>query len=156
MSAIDHTRVRTWNEVAVGDEFVGFELHLGWTTMVQQVDGSQDWNRQHHDHEFAVDSGVDEVFYNTGWTAGLLGRLLTDWMGRDGWVESMGFQMRAMNTNGDVVRSRGRVTGLRIEQGRHLVDLEIALENDRVGVTTPGTATVRLPHSRSRTAGVDA
>jgi hypothetical protein len=35
--------------------------------------------------------------------------------------------------------------GKRIDDGRHLVDLEMWLENDREGVTSPATAVVSLP-----------
>jgi hypothetical protein len=40
---------------------------------------------------------------------------------------------------------KGRVTAKREEAGECLVDLDVWLENEREGVTTPGTATVVLP-----------
>ncbi len=140
-----YARERYWEDVAVGDEVDGFSMELDWTTMALQVSGSQDWSPVHHDFDFAKDSGMDGIFYNTGWTTGLLGRLLTDWAGPRGWVEKLSFQMRGMNGNGAVVRARAVVTGARREEGRGLVDLDVFLENDQVGVTTPGKATIRLP-----------
>lgn len=85
------------------------------------------------------------IFYNTGWTTGMLGRLLTDWAGRSGWVEKLSFQMRGMNSNGAVVRAHAKVTEKRLQDSKALVDLDIFLDNDQIGVTTPGKATVRLP-----------
>ncbi len=145
MSNIDYLAERYWEDVAVGDDVPGFSKTLGWTEMVLQVSGSQDWNLVHHDSDFARDSGMDGIFYNTGWTTGMLGRVLTDWAGRSGWVEKLSFQMRGMNTSGATVRAHARVTGKRQEDGRALVDLDIFLESDQAGVTTPGKATVRLP-----------
>ncbi len=136
------------DDVTVGDELPPILLELGATEMVLQVSGSQDWNAQHHDPEFAAESGLPGIFYNTGWTTGLLGRLVTDWAGRDGWVERLAFQMRGMHMNGDTVRAAGRVTAVRPDGDVAHVDLDIWLENDRLGVATPGTATVRLPTRR--------
>jgi acyl dehydratase len=152
VSTIDYTAERYWEDVAVGEELPGFSIALDATAMVLQVSGSQDWNLVHHDTAFARESGMDGIFYNTGWTTGVLGRLLTDWAGYSGWVEKLSFQMRGMNGAGAVVRAYARVTGKRQDNNRALVDLDIFLENDKVGVTTPGKATVRLP-SRSAEAG---
>jgi acyl dehydratase len=149
MSTVDYTAERYWEDVSVGDELPGFSVELDATQMVLQVSGSQDWNIVHHDTEFAKDSGMQGIFYNTGWTTGMLGRLLTDWAGRSGWVEKLSFQMRGMNGTGAVVRAHARVTGKRMEDSRALIDLDIYLENDQVGITTPGKATVRLPRQSS-------
>ncbi|CAA0114374.1 Uncharacterised protein [Halioglobus japonicus] len=145
MNNIDYTAERYWEDVAVGEELPGFSIELDATQMVLQVSGSQDWNLVHHDTEFAQESGMTGIFYNTGWTTGMLGRLLTDWAGRSGWVEKLSFQMRGMNGSGAVVRAHARVTDKRMDDSRALIDLDIFLENDQVGVTTPGKATVRLP-----------
>jgi acyl dehydratase len=145
MSAIDYSAERYWEDVSVGEELPGFSVALDATAMVLQVSGSQDWNRVHHDTAFAQESGMPGIFYNTGWTTGMLGRLLTDWAGRSGWVEKLSFQMRGMNSSGAVVRAHAKVTGKRQENSKALVELDIFLQNDQVGVTTPGKATVRLP-----------
>lgn len=145
MSTIDYSTILYGDDVAVGDELTPIEMELGWTTMALQVSGSQDWNEPHHDPDFATESGMPGIFYNTGWTTGLLGRLLTDWHGPQGWVETLAFQMRGMHMNGDTVRACGRVTEVHDRGDVYGVDLEIWLENDRVGKATPGTATVRLP-----------
>ena len=53
--------------------------------------------------------------------------------------------MAAIAVHGEV-STRGRVTGRRPEDDRSgLVDIEAWIENDREGVTTPASATVRLP-----------
>ncbi len=142
---IDYLAERFWEDVSVGDELAGFSKTLDWTEMALQVSGSQDWNRVHHDVDYARDSGMPGIFYNTGWTTGMLGRLLTDWAGRSGWVEKLSFQMRGMNFSGTSVRAYANVTGKRVEGDRALVDLDMFLENDQAGITSPGKATVRLP-----------
>ena len=137
---------RYFEDVQVGDEVPGFDLPLTWTTMVEGVDGSQDWNFVHHDIEFANESGHDHIFYNTGWTSGQLSRILTDYAGTRGWVSKFGFQMRRMNTNGDILHARGKVVGKEKHDGKMgAINLEVWLENEREGVTTPGNAVVLLP-----------
>ncbi len=141
------TNQRTWEDVNEGDEIDGFVLELTDTKMVEQVSGSQDFYPVHHDTGFAREAGHDEIFYNTGFTQAALSRLLTDWVGTDGWVKKMSFQMRKMNIPNDQVHAKGVVTGKSEgDGGMGEVTLDIWLENDRVGITTPAEATVLLPH----------
>ena len=138
---------RTWEAVGDGEELEGFVLELTDTKMVEQVSGSQDFYPVHHDTAFAREAGHEEIFYNTGFTQAALTRLLTDWIGADGSVRKMSFQMRKMNIPNDKVHARGVVTGKSEgDGGMGEVTLDIWLENDRVGITTPAEATVLLPH----------
>jgi acyl dehydratase len=132
--------------VEIGDEIDGPGRRLDWTATVLQVSGSQDWNRVHHDPDYARQSGHGDTFFNTGWTAAMLSRLVTDWMGPFGWLSHLEIRMGRMNVPGDTVQARGRVTEKWIDPGGdHLVVLDVWLDNDRRGVTTTGTAIVRLP-----------
>jgi acyl dehydratase len=138
---------RTWEDVNEGDELDGFVLELTDTKMVAQVSGSQDFYPVHHDTAFAREAGHPEIFYNTGFTQAALTRLLTDWVGSDGSVRKMSFQMRKMNIPNDKVHAKGVITGKSEgDGGMGEITLDIWLENDRVGITTPAEATVLLPH----------
>ena len=138
---------RTWEDVAEGEELEGFVLELTDTKMVEQVSGSQDFYPVHHDTAFAREAGHEEIFYNTGFTQAALSRLLTDWAGTDGWVKKMSFQMRKMNIPNDKIHAKGVVTSKSEgDGGMGEITLDIWLENDRVGITTPAEATVLLPH----------
>ncbi len=141
---------RYWDDVRVGDRLDGFELRLGWTKMAEQVSGSQDFYAVHHDPEFAAEAGHESIFYNTGFTQAALCRVITDWSGPEGWLQKFRFEMRRMLIPNDIVQARGKVTAkLDADAQSGLLELEVWLENERVGVTTPGWATVRLPR-RSR------
>jgi acyl dehydratase len=138
--------VRYWEDVAVGDEIPGFDVFLSETKVVEQVSGSQDFYPVHHDREFARAGGHRDIFFNTGFTRGALGRLLGDYAAAAGTVRRLQYAMRKMSYPGDTVRARGRVTRTHVDgDGRALVELDVALHNDREGITTPGTATVALP-----------
>jgi len=74
-----------------------------------------------------------------------LGQLVTDWMGDDGTLKKLTGQIRHPNIIGDVSVLKGRVAKKYVQNGEHLVDLEIRVENQSGLVTAPGTAVVSLP-----------
>ena len=136
---------RYWEDVNEGDDVPGFELPLTATQIVLQVSGSQDFYQVHHDPEFARAGGHPDIFVNTGFTTASFGRLLSSYVGDKGWVKKFHMEMRRMNHPGDVMKLTGKVIRKYIEGDEHLLDLEVWAENQRIGVTTPSTATVRLP-----------
>ncbi len=136
---------RYWDDVNEGDEVPGFELPLTPTQIALQVSGSQDFYEVHHDQEFARAGGHPDIFVNTGFTTACFGRLLSSYVGEKGWVKKFQMEMRRMNHPGDVMKLTGTVIRKYMEGDEHLLDLEVWVENERIGVTTPSTATVRLP-----------
>ncbi len=56
---------------------------------------------------------------------------------------------RAIDFPGDAVTCVGKVTGVRIENGIGLVELEIGLRNPEGIITTPGRALVSIPITKS-------
>ena len=134
-----------WEDIAEGDEIPSYSVKIGETTMAKQVSGSQDFNPVHHDRGFAHESGHADIFVNTGYMRGCFGRLMTDWIGEEGFLRKFTMQMRKMNRPGDTMTLKGKVMRKYVEDGRHLADCEIWAENDREGITTPCTAVVLLP-----------
>jgi acyl dehydratase len=133
---------RYWDDVVDGEELKGFSLELSMTRMVQQVSGTQDFYPVHHDPAFARAAGHGDIFINTAFIRGCLCRLLTDWIGKDGFLKALGFQMRKPNLLGETIVVRGRVKR-KGPDGR--VDLDVWIENSRGEMTVPGSATVILP-----------
>jgi len=133
---------RYWDEVREGDGLTGFSLELDMTRMVLQVSGTQDFYPVHHDQGFARAAGHADIFINTAFIRGCLCRLLTDWMGSDGFLKGLRFQMRQPSMLGDTIAVGGRVTK-KGPEGR--VDLDVWIETPKRHVTVPGTAVVVLP-----------
>jgi acyl dehydratase len=134
--------------VEVGQKIEGFSLDITPRRSYLQVSGSQDWYPVHFDQAFARKAGHADTFMNTGFLQAALVRVITDWMGDDGFLKRLRFEMRRQQRPGDTMVCKGRVTGTREEAEEALVDLDVWLENEREGVTTPGTATVVLPSRR--------
>jgi acyl dehydratase len=146
MVASTQTMQRYWEDVNEGDALEGYDLPLTETRIVQQVSGSQDFYPVHHDREFARAGGHPDIFVNTGFTRAALGRLATDFAGTEGWVRRLSYEMRRMNRPGDTMQLRGKVVRKYVaEDGAHCIDLELWVQNEREGITTPATATVMLP-----------
>jgi acyl dehydratase len=143
MSAAGPRPERYWEDVAPGEALPGFALDLTMTRMVLQVSGTQDFYPVHHDTAFARAGGHRDIFLNTYFLRGCLCRLLTDWMGPDGFLRRLAFQMRRPNFLGETIAVRGRVSATGPDPGR--VDLEVWVETLEGGVTVPATATVILP-----------
>jgi acyl dehydratase len=128
-----------------GESIGALEMKLTPTQMVLQVSGSQDWNRVHHDPEFARSSGHASIFCNTGWTQGLMCRLVTDHIGdQPWWLASLDFRMTGMNVPDDDVMVFGAITDRHVDsEGIEVQTIAVEVANGRVGTTTTGTAVVR-------------
>jgi len=134
-----------WEDVEVGAELEGFELEITPRRTFLQVSGSQDWYPVHFDATFARKAGHEDVFMNTGFTQAALVRVVTDWMGDAGFLRKLYFEMRRQQRPGDTMVCKGRVTDRYEKDGEGCVELAVWAENEREGVTTPGTALVVLP-----------
>ncbi|MFC1902019.1 MaoC family dehydratase N-terminal domain-containing protein [Chloroflexota bacterium] len=75
-----------------------------------------------------------------------LARLITSWMGDDGFLKNL-YCLKLSNTPlGDTIFGRGKVTKKYIsEEGEHLVDLDVWFESIRGFIPDAATATVSLP-----------
>ena len=135
-----------WEDVEVGQEIPSsYSLKLDATRFSLQVSGTQDYYPVHHDRDFARAQGVPDIFMNTGFLTAATGRLLTDWMGPEGWLSKYRIEMRKMNLLGDTMTVKGKVTDKYIREGLHCVDADVWCETDTQGVTTPCKATMILP-----------
>ena len=76
---------------------------------------------------------------------------VADWAGDDAFIEKMSDSIRKFNYQGDTQFLSGEVVDKRVEGGRRLVDLKLAMVNQRDVETAYGTASVSLP---SREAGL--
>jgi hypothetical protein len=78
------------------------------------------------------------------WEA-LLGRLITNWMGDDGFLKRTAFDRMENDIIGDTIIGRGRVIKKYItDNEEHVVDIACWAENMRGYITKAGTATIGL------------
>ncbi len=135
-----------WEDVREGDEIPGLVYPITETQIVLQVSGSQDFYPVHHDREFARAGGHPDIFVNTRFMRGCFSRLMTDFVGDEGWLNRFSIQMRRMNHSGDEMAVKGRIRRKYMDDsGNHKLDLDVWAENQREGQTTVCDATVTLP-----------
>ena len=101
--------------------------------------------RVHWDGDFAQRVGVPAPYDYGGQRYAWMGHLVTNWMGDNGFLRRLRVEFRRFNIIGDTTWCRGKVLGVRPEEGNLSVYLEIWAHDQRGEVTTRGEATVWLP-----------
>lgn len=111
-------------------------------------------------NEYGVPDVAQRVHWDSAWAQAIgnpmaydygvmrdchLSHFVTDWMGDEGWLVRQSSEIRKFNYVGDSHVITGEVVDKRVEDGLHVVDIEMRGTNQRGDVTCPGTATVALP-----------
>ena len=99
----------------------------------------------HHRESVAKEVGVPGTYDYGPQRSAWMATLVTNWMGDAGFLKRVRTQMRRFNIVGDTTFAKGKVVKKYVKDKSALVDIEIAAENQRGEVTTPGLATVALP-----------
>lgn len=152
---------RYWEEVAEGDEIDTLPKGTYTTTELYLFShGVYDTGRLPHLEEGTIDMGAggraDEKYArehraqesNFDWGPQRMcwiAQAATDWMGDWGTLVALNSRIRRPNLVGDTSEVTGRVLGRRVEQGKHLVTLELSVVNQSGIVTADGEATIALP-----------
>ena len=127
-------------DLKVGDTSAPLVVeNLTRTNFVRYAGASGDFNPMHHDDTIATSVGNPSVFGHGMLTAGLMGRVLTDWFGSTG-LRKYGVRFSKQVWPGDTLTCVATVSGLREEDGVGLVDLECLVTNQRGDVCLNGTA----------------
>jgi acyl dehydratase len=132
-------------ELAVGYSPAPFvDRPLTRTDVVRYQGASGDLNPIHHDDAFAHAAGFPTVFAAGMLQAGVLGTYVTDWLGAAN-VRRFAVQFREQAWPGDVLTYSATVTGLRVQDGHQVVDLDLLVTRQTGGVHLRGEATFVLP-----------
>ncbi|MFE4500525.1 MaoC/PaaZ C-terminal domain-containing protein [Rhodococcus sp. NPDC056743] len=142
-----------FDDIETGDTIPVLAVSVTQLQMFLFSAATYNGHRIHYDRSWAVDvEGYQDVVVQGPLQAALLARVVTDWIGGAGSLVNFSASNRAVAFPGEPLEFTGTVTGKRDENGRALVDLDLA--GVRGGeVLMPGTATVLLP--RRGTAAAD-
>lgn len=136
--------MHTLTQPAVGDELEPLSKTLDRAQLVKYAAGSGDFNPLHFDPDFpqARDIGDNIVHGRLKYAA--LGQLVSDWLDHRGFVRRISASYLGMDRRGETFTCRGRVSDVREEDGRMVVELELWTENSEGQRTTDGGAEVVL------------
>lgn len=101
--------------------------------------------RVHWEEEFARMVGTPGAYDYGPERCSWITHHLTNWMGDDGFLRRAHCKIRRHNPEGDLLIFTGKVVGKRVEDGRHLVDIEQAAHNQDGELSVLGGGTVELP-----------
>ena len=163
---------RLWTDVKVGDEFSlvkgpysmsasycysslwhpthSFTGDLSPEDLLGEVSdsadslGFRDVANPHRDARRAASHGLPGPYDYGPQRYSWATQLLTNWIGDDGFLEALNFQVRAFCFLGDVQRFTGTVTSKQERDRRHLVNCRIECRNQDGRMTGAGEAIVRL------------
>ena len=113
--------------------------------LVKYAGASGDFYQIHYDKDFAIGTGLPGVILHGALKNAFLGQLMTEWIGEAGVLRKLSVQYRGMDFPDDTLTCKGKVTSKHVQDGEHLVECEIWLENGKGEKTTPGSAIVALP-----------
>lgn len=133
-----------WDEIVVPAELPEVADEISYQRVVMNAGTTWDYIPWHYDPVYAQTHGHPTIFVNTMHLAGFVDRIATDWAGPRSRVVRRKVSLAGSIYAGDSMVGRGRVVAKRCEAGRHLVDLEIAVCNQRGELCCPAEVTVEM------------
>ena len=133
-----------FDDVSEGDAAPEFSHELTRTDLVMYAGASGDFNPMHTDEVKAKEAGLPSVFGHGMFSAGLLAKSLTDYVGV-GNLKRYKVRFTKQTWPGETLTAKNTIVAKREEDGEHLVDLQSELVNADGEVKVSGEATAALP-----------
>jgi acyl dehydratase len=134
----------TWDDVVVPADLPETVDEITYERVVMNAGTTWDYVPWHYDLAYAQSNGHPSIFVNTMHLAGFVDRLAVEWAGPRSRVVRRKVTVLGSIYAGDSMVGRGRVVDKRRENSRDLVDLEIAVYNQRGELCCPAEVTVEL------------
>ena len=134
-----------FEDVQEGTELPALEKSVTTQQLVMYAGASGDYYPIHYDLEYARANGLSNVILHGALKSAFMVQLVTDWMGEHGTLKKLSVQYRGMDEPGQPLQSMGRLKGKFVQDGEHLLEWELWLENAQGERTTRGSAVVELP-----------
>jgi acyl dehydratase len=133
-----------WDDVVVPAGLPETVDEISYERVVMNAGATWDYVPWHFDPAYAQSHGHPTIFVNTMHLAGFVDRIATEWAGPHSRVVRRKVRLLGSIYAGDSMVGRGRVVGKRRECSRPLVDLEVAVYNQRGELCCPAEITLEL------------
>jgi acyl dehydratase len=117
---------------------------IDYQRVVMNAGATWDYFPGHFDPDYARRNGHPTIFVNTMHLAGFIDRVATDWAGPYTRVVRRKMAVHGSIYAGDSMVGRGRVVDKRRDAARCLVDIEIAVFNQRDELCCPAEVTLEF------------
>jgi acyl dehydratase len=134
-----------YEDVEIGQEIPAFERKTDFMNWNRYAAVNDEFVYLHMDDSVAAAAGQGEAFGMGNLRWAYVMNALQGWIGDEAEVRDLSMQFRAINHKHDVLTTRGVVSAKSVEDGEHLVTLDINVVNQDGAATAPGTAVVVLP-----------
>ena len=137
-------KTRYFEDVSEGEKLPTLVMPITITRCVYLASATRDFSPQHSNHDYAQQrSKTKDMFLNTPFIQGMVGRCLTDWAGPEGVVRRIKISMRGNICVGDDLVITGKVIKTYQEDGENRVDVDFDVATQE-GPATSATGTVAL------------
>jgi acyl dehydratase len=137
-----------WDDIAVPSDLPETVDEISYERVVMNAATTWDYIPWHFDPDYARSNGHPTIFVNTMHLAGFVDRIATEWAGPYSRVVRRKVTLQGSIYAGDSMVGRGRVIDKRCdttgEAPRYLVDLQIAVCNQRGDLCCPAEVTLEL------------
>ena len=139
-----------WEDVQEGQEVPPYSQKVGYMELNRFAGANNELVPIHMDPDYAKNvAKLPDVIVMGNLKLAYIANAITDWAGDEGWIQKLYVEYRKMDVVNATITARGKVSKKYQDDGKHLVDLEVWVENEQGEVTTPGRATLRLPSRES-------
>ncbi|MYA20848.1 MAG: hypothetical protein F4Z25_11515 [Chloroflexi bacterium] len=134
-----------YEDIEIGQEIPAFERKTDFMNWNRYAAVNDEFVFVHMDDDVGKAAGQGAAFGmgNLRWAYVI--NALQDWAGDEAEIRGLSMQFRAINHKHDVLTTRCVVSEKTVEDGEHLVTLDINVMNQDGAATAPGTAVVVLP-----------
>ena len=144
--AVDWSEQRYWEDVQEGDAIPPVAINLTIARLVVEAGANRDFNQIHHNTPVSIATGAPDMYANNGFIQAWWERAVREYIGLGGRFKKTGpFRMRIFNTVGESAVTSGTVKRKWVEDGEHLVEIEVQTEISRGTSVGPGPVVVSLP-----------
>ncbi len=128
----------------VGEELPPFTRETGFEVWNRYAAVNDEFIPIHMDDEAGRAAGMPGAFGMGNLQLAYLHNLVRDWLGERGRILRMQISFRAVNTKGQTVSARGRVTAVTPQPDGIHADLEVWTEDQDGNRLAPGSCTVLI------------
>lgn len=134
-----------FEDIAVGDELPSFERKTDFMNWNRYAAVNDEFVYIHMDDEIGKAAGQGAAFGMGNLRYAYVLNALRSWVGDEAEVRELSMQFRAINHKNDVLTTQCRVAEKSVENGEHLIRLDVDVQNQDGASTSPGSAVVVVP-----------